>query len=167
MSWVFLGYEKPAPKISAQWYRNRGSPEGFEDIISSASLIRVMSDNICCDKIAKTVWRTQLREDTAKLQVRGHSLCSNSFNNDWSWPPLKNMSLIFPQTLRRVKTFHHYRDDLSSGQRQRSGSAEAGQTAGLRTLDPEPISFLTPSVSVERQTGAFLSTLSGWGHGEP
>lgn len=29
-----------------------------------------------------------------------------------------------------------------------------------RTLDPEPINFLTPWVWMERQTGAFLSVLS-------
>ena len=54
--------------------------------------------------------------------------------------------------------FDHYRDGLSFGQRQRSGSAEGAMA--VRTLDPEPINFLTPRVLVERQTGAFLSMLS-------
>lgn len=53
---------------------------------------------------------------------------------------------------------NHDMNGLSFWQRQRSGSAE-GEVA-VRTLDPEPISFLTPSVSVERQTGAFFSVLS-------
>lgn len=53
--------------------------------------------------------------------------------------------------------FDHYRDGLSFGQRQRSGSADGG--VAVRILDLEPINFPTPGVSMERQTGAFLSAL--------
>lgn len=49
--------------------------------------------------------------------------------------------------------FDHHRDGLSFGQRQRSGSVE-GEVA-VRTLDPEPINFLTPRVLVERQDRSF------------
>lgn len=48
--------------------------------------------------------------------------------------------------------------------RQRSGSAEWEVATG--TLDTQPISFLTPGVWMEGQTGAFFSMLSRWGHSE-
>lgn len=64
-------------------------------------------------------------------------------------------------TCVNIHLFDHHRD----GHRLRSGSAE--WEVATRTLNTQPINFLTPGVSMERQTGAFFSVLSRWGQGEP